>query len=445
MVTAIIVPIYAAFVSSADLGEYDYLLTLTQIMAPVAYLAVWEAILKFSLNEFSHDVGTVIGDALRFNGVMAVFSSVFIVLGSIALGYAPINSIMLGIMTFAYASARVWQYGARGLSNSRAYAESGVISSLSFFASVLLFICVVRLGFLGLSIAYILGQLSIVGFLEAKCRLMPHVIKDRFSPALMKSMLRYSTPCVANLVSLFLLIGFGRIVTVHFLGVEANGQYAFAMKFATIVTSIGSIFSMAVIEEGIIRSGSKKLSEFYSVVTDAMTKILCGLISILLPCILLFYMIIKSTDYGPAAGLTAWILVYAATTVMATQFGSIFMAMNNTGSIASTTFIGLIITVAVTLVLVLPLQLNGIILGLVAGTSAMMVSRWVLARHALNFKVSIPWTIGLMTAYFIESAIAWHLYAVHAIPLLIVFTIFLMLLYAPLLLKEFMRLKGISD
>lgn len=444
VISAIIVPIYAVFVSSADLGEYDYLLTLTQIIAPVAYLAIWEAILKFCIGE-REAVERVIVTALRFCIPLALVTSFSIACVSVALSYPVENAAALGIMVVIYAMARVWQYAARGVARSRDYAWSGIVSSFGFFAAVLVLVCLFRAGFFGLYVSYILGQFSIVVFLEIKCSLLPIARSGKIDWPLLKGMLRYSIPCISNLVALNLLVGFGRIATVNILGAEANGQYAFSMKFATIVTSIGSIFSMAVIEEGIIRSASEKLSQFYSVVTNSLLIILCSAISLLLPCVYLFYIVIESTDYAAVAGLTSGVLLYAALTVMATQFGSVFMAINKTESIATTTVFGLMVTIGLTLSSIHSLGLSGVIIGLCGGTAAMVVSRWWLAKRSLAFAFSIPWTVSLLSAYAVESCVCWILYEQGNCTGLVFAACFLLVVYIPIAHKALNRMRRISD
>lgn len=138
VISAIIVPIYAVYVSSADLGEYDYLLTLTQIIAPVAYLAIWEAILKFCINGKAGDAERAIVTVLRFCVPLVLGTTALVVCASLALSYPPENALALGAMVAAYALARIWQYAARGLSRSKttpgraSYQASGSSQASSF-------------------------------------------------------------------------------------------------------------------------------------------------------------------------------------------------------------------------------------------------------------------------------------------------------------------------
>ena len=48
---AIIIPIYAFYVQSSDLGYFDYSQTIMYIAVPIAFFSVWEAILKFTIDD----------------------------------------------------------------------------------------------------------------------------------------------------------------------------------------------------------------------------------------------------------------------------------------------------------------------------------------------------------------------------------------------------------
>ena len=55
LLSAILVPLYAFYVNAEDLGAFDYSQTLLNIVVPIAFLCVWEAVLKFVLAEEEKD------------------------------------------------------------------------------------------------------------------------------------------------------------------------------------------------------------------------------------------------------------------------------------------------------------------------------------------------------------------------------------------------------
>jgi O-antigen/teichoic acid export membrane protein len=50
ILSSLIIPIYAVYLSSSALGEFDYIQTLMNIIGPIATVAIWESVLKFNLD-----------------------------------------------------------------------------------------------------------------------------------------------------------------------------------------------------------------------------------------------------------------------------------------------------------------------------------------------------------------------------------------------------------
>lgn len=51
VLSVLLIPIYAFYVSADVLGYYDYTLTIMSILIPCIYIAIWEAVLRFILSE----------------------------------------------------------------------------------------------------------------------------------------------------------------------------------------------------------------------------------------------------------------------------------------------------------------------------------------------------------------------------------------------------------
>ena len=51
VLSAVIVFLYAFYVGANDFGEYEYVQTLVNIIVPVFFFSIWDAILKFMLSQ----------------------------------------------------------------------------------------------------------------------------------------------------------------------------------------------------------------------------------------------------------------------------------------------------------------------------------------------------------------------------------------------------------
>lgn len=397
---AIIIPVYAFFVTPSAVGSYDYWLSLAQTATPIVFLAIWEAVLKFLITSNDRQYNNIAtGTVVVFALVMYLISIFSTALATIAsqIDCSMMASILL--MCGAMGFLQIWQYFARAAGRTREFAFSGVLASVVTFVLILTLVCILSLQEIGLVASYVGGQIAGWLYLEWNVRLISAETVLNASRHLLGKMLRYSAPCVFNLITATLMLSVGRIIAVNCIGSEANGLYAFALKFANIVTAVGGIFSMAVIEEGILRAGSSALGAFYTRVSTSLFSLLLAIASIGMPAIALLYDIMGATEYASSINLIPLSIIYAVSNVMATQFGSVFMALGKTSNQAVTTTVGLCVTVVVSLLMVDSFQLQGVMGGLASGTLAMAVLRYILARRMLEFRVGLKRASSLLCLF----------------------------------------------
>lgn len=232
IVSAAILPIYAFFVLPNDLGAFDNAQVWANIFATVCFMAIWEAILKFFIAEENKEKLEKRISTVLFFIVCAITATIVI---SLIIGYFY-NIQYLGVtvcMLISIGMAQMWQYFARALHENTTYVKASITGTLTNFSMLLILVCVLRLGLIGLSISYIMGQVIIVILIEYKVKIIKRFNYKRIDLGELKSMLIYSVPLVLNITSLWLLNGFGRVIIVNKLGAEANGLYTFALKFGS--------------------------------------------------------------------------------------------------------------------------------------------------------------------------------------------------------------------
>lgn len=444
--SSIIVPIYAVFVSADALGEYDFIFTLHALMCPVAFCAMWEGILKFCLpanDDLTREA--VLSCAIKTSFPLAAAVSLLQICISSIFGMNLIYSVFLAAMVISNGIATSWQYAARALKKSKWYILSGILGSFINFGSLLILVCALDGQFMGLTVSYVLGQASIFVYLESKMRVLGRIVHADASASLRRKMLAYCVPCIFNLLSMNMLTGLGRLLTMWEFGSTANGLYAFAMKFASVVTALGSIFSMAVIEEGIERKQSGKLSEFYEGLMSSLMKLVLSLTIIALSIITVYYRLIPKSEYADSFYLVPVVLVYAFSIVISTNFGSSFMAEGKTNSNMVTTIIGLIVSAVTSIALMHQFGLVGIAAGLAAGAFSMMLLRGLISMKMLHYRTDIIGFLLLLLVYVVMSALclAWH--KVGANPLVICAVILLCIAVMPTVLKGAKGIFEIKD
>lgn len=388
LISAIVIPIYAFFVSATALGDYDYVLTLAGIAAPIFYLAIWESILRFALIAEGETRIRIVNAVAKFS--FAVTFILALATGTLVFFFPDHRELIgaCGLMAMSNSLAQIWQFFARSEQRTKLYVSSGIASSLVNLALLLILVCAVKLQFLGLVISYVLAQLAIFLILELKLRIAGRALKCPMDYSLLKEALKFSVPLVFNLAISLLLAGFGRLLIVNELGAYENGLYAFAMKFGNILAALGAAFSMAAIEEAILRIGSDGLSKYFSSVIDGLWRLLLSACIVLVPLIRIFYFFIDESSYGASFSMVPLFLMYAVFGVMSTNYGNAFQITLNTRYAAFTTLLGLVVAVVLSLLLIGKMGVDGVALSLTLGMGAVLASRWIASKGMIEYGTS---------------------------------------------------------
>lgn len=389
VLSVLLIPIYAYFVTSDDLGYFDFSQTIMGIISPIIILAIWEAILKFILSEDDIRVKQkVITTSTIFSIVMSIiftiFTFIFFTIYDHQLEYLSMVIAMIVIHSLVY----VWQYYARAYEKNKLFVVSGIISTIVNFLFVILLVVLLNMGFLGLVIAYNVGQISIILIIERRLSILKNIKLKDFDCNLMKRMLQFSSPLVLNLISSWLISGFGRFIITIKLGTGENGIYSFANRFSLLITMIGTVVTMAIIEEAILSVKKNGIDKDFNKALEGLFKIFQYISLLAVPAIVIFYEFISNTVYYSSLVYAPWLLIFAVMITMASNIGSIFQAINKTKYQFFTTLAGALVTVIISLILINELGLMGVIIGQILGASTMMFSRYILVNKFVTVKIN---------------------------------------------------------
>lgn len=443
---ALMIPIYAFFVAPDALGMFDFIQALTLLVAPILYAAIWESLLRFILIE--KDKGAV--NKTVSTVTLFFFAVTFIIVLLTAALIAVSDSWRVEIaccalMIVFYSGAQIWQYFARGLNQSKLYTKAGILSALVNFFLILVLVCFFKMQFIGLSISYIVGQICIFLVIEARIKLISKLKISQVDFALLKEIIRFSLPLAANLLFLTAINSFGRIVVTTNFGAETNGFYTFALRFGSIVSALGGIFSMAIIEESILRIGQPDSVGFLSKVAGITTKALFQLASFVLPYVAIFFFIICDTEYYAAWAYSPLTMLYGSLVVLSTVVGNVFQIEKKTEMAMLSTFFGAVVVVAGSLLSAYFQSFYGIVISLVLGAFVLLVARIILGRKLISYSFPFGKAVAFLGLYGLQIGVYVFVFINKCMPLLIAWTVVATAIYVPMLIKQYKELSSIPD
>lgn len=441
---ACFIPIYAFCISAESLGSFDYIQTVAGIVSPIAFCAIWEAVLRFCLGTDANDIDRSTSTIVKFCLFVAVFS---VVLSIISVALLPVGLykviVSVFLITVVQGIAQVWQYLTRAHGESQLYVESGVIGAFSYLFATVILNVILKLQLVGLISSYCIGQFCILVFLEKKMAYIRRSIEYQFDRMILLKYIRYSAPLIFNLASMLVMTGFGRILVSSMLGSAENGLYVFAMKFSSVISAVGGVVSMATIEETILRMHDDNLGAYYSNVISSLWVALLSAASIALPCIGLFYHFISDTEFFGSFYLVPPFILYAVFNVMSTNYGNAYQVALRMPEIAFTSIIGMVVTVLLSVGTIYSLSTYGVALALCLGMFATMVLRCIASRSMIRYRINTRNIVIYIGGYIIVASVLVVLQG--NLLALCVITILQSVIFVPKLLSSINSLRSISD
>lgn len=395
ILVTILVPIYAFYVQSEDFGNYDLAQTLMNIIIPIVFMAIWEAILKFTLSsKKEQNTKHIINTSLIFViGVSTLYCIVATAI-SIFVDIKPLEYTLMIIMILSHGLTQIWQYYCRALQNNKLYVIAGILGTVFNFISTIILVCGLYLGIIGLYISYIIGQITIIFIIEIKLHVGHYLDFKKFDGCTLIEMLKFSSPLVLNTISMWLIPLLMRLIVKNHLGISSTGLYAFANKFNLIVNLIGTVVTMAVIEEAILSAAEEGAIDKFKDTIQQLFRIFQTLIIIAIPAVYIFYRFIKNTEYFVTVHYIAWFLAYATAMTLSSNVGSIFQVIEKTQYQFVTTLLGGGAGVIVSLLLVNKIGMTAVLFGQFVGAITILLMRYFVAWKIVKF--NIKWMPVLM-------------------------------------------------
>lgn len=405
ILSSLLVPIYAFYISSEVLGIYDYSQTLMNILIPIIFVSIWEAIIRFILgNAKNKNKDKELASSAIFNIIICILFAI------ITIGLNEIIDISyVGYfipMVCATALAQIWQYYSRALQRNKLYVITSVISTFTNLLLNIILIMVFNMKIEALYLSYICSQFIAFLIIEFNLKIIKLINKKNIDLYLLKKMLVYSAPLVVNSIAAWAFNGFGKIIIFENLGASNNGIYTFANKFVTIITTIGSVINMAILEETMLSIEDDNFSIKYSRLLEQVFKMSLALIIIAMPAIAIFYLFIGSTEYYESLYLLPFLLLYSIMLNMSINFGLAFKVANKNKYQIITTIIGSIVMILISYILLDFIGIYAVAIGQVMSVIAMLISRYYISRRFIKYSINWKPIILLIGIYIIISLIS---------------------------------------
>ncbi|ARW22629.1 lipopolysaccharide biosynthesis protein [Levilactobacillus brevis] len=397
LLTFIMVPLYTFKLSTSEYGITDLIQTLSNVVVPVAFLCIFDAILRFAMIPGK-------GKEVLSNAVVITAFSILIVLGLGVVGeflgikYAYVTTVLIILQ----ALQSVFSQYAKAMNRIQLYAFNGVIlTSVTVVLNIILLLGY-NMGLNGYLISLIGANTVAVVHLMLRERVWKEFRYSLVSISKIRELLSFSIPLVPNAIAWWMTSTVNRWFVLKFVGTSANGIFAVANKIPSIISVLTSVFSEAWQLSAIEEYGSKDKRVFYSqtfkIYSTCLFIISAGLICVLKP--LLRFAV--NHDF-----FTAWQSVpFLILTVIYSSFsgfiGANFTASKNTRAVFSTTIVGMVINVGLNFILTKQLGIVGASISSCISFFSVWVVRMIITEDRDKISLDLKQQLGAHIILFFQ-------------------------------------------
>ena len=330
-----LMPIYTAFLTPADFGVVDIVVSTAVLLIPLVSLNASEAVFRFCAGGEEES---------------AVFSSGFLMtlMGTLLfLLCAPLFRFSSVLFPYRYL---LYPYVIASVARSffahylRARGKYGLFALQQFFCVVLttllelLFLAVLHLGVPGYLAAIILGDAATCLLLVMHAPPWKLFSRRALKRDLGERMLRYALPLIPTAILWWVMSVSDRYVLLHFHGEAVTGLYAAAGRIPAVLTLGVNVFMeawhYAALHEKEERE--KLFDRVYGAMLPAVTMIAAVVILTAKPVISHLY----ATGYGQAVQYVPFLAVASLLSGIVTFLGSVYTVKMRSGSSFLTTLTG---------------------------------------------------------------------------------------------------------
>ena len=383
IISIALIPYYSFVLHKSEFGYYDLLVTSGSIISGVVTLKISDSLYRWLV--------AAAGDEPKqataiVNSLLAMLAGTALVL--LAMLFVPVEKVPYKWLATGYLISFMWfmhfQQLLRGLGFIKWFTFTAVMNALLLAGLNIVFLSGLHFRVDGILISAVLANAA--GVLFILFITGSRFFKPRyFHRASFREMLGYSTPLVFNAINWWLMLGFDRYVLTGFLGLEANGIYAIAVKFASLLLLLNSFF-IAAWQDHVL---SNKAGTDYSLFASHYLRLqLCLVILLSAACAPLIHFFIDRKFQG-AIHYIPLLSLASSLSAITSFFGTFLLHGKDTRKLFSTSLWGSLLNVAISLSLVKFIGIYAPCIAMVAGFLLTAMLRYPLVNK--TFALHINW------------------------------------------------------
>lgn len=387
ILSLLLVPIYTRYLTTAEYGISDLIITTVSLLLPFFTLDIQDAVMRFVMEKDTNpkDVFSI-GIRIDLIGIGIVALCGFLV-NCFAIAGVSTTYIFFTVVMFATTALNNnISLFCRGIDQVKATTNACIINSVVMLSSNILLLTCFHMGLIGFLIANTIGNFVSIIYIFIKAKLYNYIKKPFVvSRDLQRKMISYSSPLILSVAAWWVNNTSDRYILSLIAGVSASGIYAVAYKIPNLLSTFENILSQAwsisAIQEYDKQGSEEFISKVFSIMSFGMLLACSVLIILDIPISKVLY----AKEFFEAWKFVPPLLLSVVFEAMSLFVGSLFTAIKNTKSLAITTIIGAGVNTIFNFILIPKFGAYGASIATVFGYAVVFIMRFILLKKYVTF------------------------------------------------------------
>lgn len=379
LISFILLPLYTSQIDPEIYGIYGVNMTIVQLVVGIIYICIWQAMFRYAVDADNEQKRYEVVSMGLF--VMCVSS--FICTGILLIincFWSLLNPYLVCIYAVANGFQYFYGYVARSMKDNKTFIISGCVNCTVNLMLNWIGIVYLHHGIEILYYSYIIGTLMQVLIIELKYKVISRFRKNYVKKKSLFMLFKFGGPLAINSVMQWLLTGLTQVMIAHMLGTYYNGLFSVAIKFATLISLIVSIFEYAWIELAYdLAKESNSSSNYRRVLNMLFVVLVFGSAALMLAIKVVFPWFIAEA-YRECLEIIPHIVVYASANAFASFAASIYMSYKDVNTLVVSSLVAGVMNFILLELFTPKLGFHGALLSLAVASVIMMLIRVIVLR-----------------------------------------------------------------
>lgn len=400
-----LLPLYTTFINSRQYGTVDLITTYVSLIVPIITLQVEMGMFRELIDSRNNKnyAKKIISSSLYTIARQFLVCLIIYIIINLLIDIPFSIYIVLNVLSIMLSN--IFLQIARGFGDNLSYSIGSTIAGITTIFLNIVFIAALKWNVEGMLLSTILANLMASTYLFFKLKLYKYISRKYISQRTLKNIMKYSLPLVPNGLIWWVINVSDRTIITIFLNVSANGIYAIANKFSSILIQVYNVFNLSWTESASLHVDDKDRDKFFTDTFDTILRLFSSLSFLLIAFLPLVFDLLISKSYIESYNYIPILLLGMIFNIMVSFVGCIYVAKKMTKQVAITSFWSGIINIFINLVLIKMIGIYAAALSTVVSFAVMSIYRIIDVQKYVKLQMNIKLIVVLILLFIIECVI----------------------------------------